>query len=84
MVIISIDSSHESGVELEIVGGLAMITASTLSLEEYQRHGGLQAVEECKATDLCRKEKSCKRSRKDQTKMSLSVPMKIPCFFLAR
>ena len=35
----------ESGVELKIVGGLAMITASTLSLEEYQRHDGLQAVE---------------------------------------
>jgi len=81
MGIISIDSSHESGVELEIVGGLAMITASTLSLEEYQRHGGLQAIEKCKDTDLCRKVKSCKRSRKDQMKNVIVCSDENPLLF---
>jgi hypothetical protein len=41
-----------------------MITASTLSLEEYQRHDGLQVVEKCKEFDFCRKVKSSKRFKK--------------------
>ena len=54
----------EYGVELKIVGGLAMKIASTLSLEDYQRHGGLHAVEKCTGLDLCHKVKSSRRFKK--------------------
>jgi hypothetical protein len=63
----TIDSELDSGVEVKIICGLTMIIVSTLSLEDYQRYGGLQAVEKCQDNDLCRKGSHPSASRKVQT-----------------